>query len=73
MNRKSNLLEPVRSVKRASVWLILIGPKPEFPGCFFAFGFGGNGIAFTANAAKILADLLTGQQDADAELFRFGR
>lgn len=53
--------------------LAYIGPTPEYPGCYFALGFGGNGITFSATAAGILADLLTGKQNSDAELFRFGR
>jgi glycine/D-amino acid oxidase-like deaminating enzyme len=53
--------------------LAYIGPSPEYPGCYFALGFGGNGITFSSIAAGILADLLTGRQNADAELFRFGR
>ncbi len=53
--------------------LAYIGPSPEYPGCHFALGFGGNGITFSSIAAGILADLLTGRRNADAELFRFGR
>jgi len=38
-----------------------------------ALGFGGNGITFSAIAADLLADMLTGKPNDDAALFRFGR
>lgn len=53
--------------------LAYIGPTPEYPHCFFALGFGGNGMTFSVIAADILADLLTGRPNENAELFRFGR
>jgi glycine/D-amino acid oxidase-like deaminating enzyme len=53
--------------------LAYIGPTLEYPHCYFALGFGGNGITFSAIAADLLADMLTGKQNTDASLFRFGR
>lgn len=53
--------------------LAYIGPTDEYPGCFFALGFGGNGITFSQIAADLLGDMLTGQDCPDARLFRFGR
>lgn len=53
--------------------LAYIGPTLEYPHCYFALGFGGNGITFSAIAADLLADMLTGKQNDDAALFRFGR
>lgn len=53
--------------------LAYIGPSPEIENAFFALGFGGNGITFSVVAAEILCDLVQGRQNADAELFRFGR
>lgn len=53
--------------------LAYIGPYKPFPHCLFALGFGGNGITFSATAARIIANLVRGKKDADAELFRFDR
>ncbi|SFH54614.1 NAD(P)/FAD-dependent oxidoreductase [Planctomicrobium piriforme] len=50
-----------------------IGASPDRPWAWFALGFGGNGITFSAVAAKILADLIVGDDCPDAELFRFDR
>jgi hypothetical protein len=36
-------------------------------------GYGGNGITFSAIAARLVTDLLVGRQNPDAEVFRFGR
>lgn len=41
--------------------LPLIGPVPGRPYCFAAFGYGGNGITFSALAATILAEQLAGK------------
>ncbi|MEO8494219.1 MAG: FAD-dependent oxidoreductase [Planctomycetota bacterium] len=53
--------------------LAYIGPTREYPHCYFALGFGGNGITFSAIAAGLLADVLTGKPNGDTALFRFGR
>ncbi len=53
--------------------LAYIGPTLEYPHCYFALCFGGNGMTFSAIAADLLADMLTGKQNHDAALFRFGR
>ncbi len=50
-----------------------IGQSPEYPNCWFALGFGGNGITFSAIAAQLIADALQGNPSSDLELFRFGR
>lgn len=50
-----------------------IGSHPDFPHCFFALGFGGNGITFSVMAATIVRDLFLGRPVADAGIFRFGR
>lgn len=38
-----------------------------------ALGYGGNGITFSAIAADMLADMIRGRKNVDAELFAFGR
>jgi glycine/D-amino acid oxidase-like deaminating enzyme len=53
--------------------LAYIGTRPDFPGCWFALGFGGNGITFSEIAANLLADLIIGRRCEDEPLFRFGR
>lgn len=40
--------------------LPLIGPVPDYPRCFAAYGYGGNGITFGMMAAELLAGLLAG-------------
>jgi glycine/D-amino acid oxidase-like deaminating enzyme len=53
--------------------LAYIGPSPDHPNAYFALGYGGNGITFSAIAADILSDLLRNRPNPDAEIFRFGR
>ena len=53
--------------------LAYVGKSPEYPGCFFTLGFGGNGITFSVIATNLIAEMIRGQEPADAHLFRFGR
>jgi len=53
--------------------LAYIGRPAALPHAYFALGFGGNGITFSAIAADIIADQLKGRPNTDAEIFRFGR
>jgi glycine/D-amino acid oxidase-like deaminating enzyme len=53
--------------------LAYIGRYSEFPRGYFALGFGGNGITFSALAARILTNLFLQRHDPDAALFRFDR
>jgi glycine/D-amino acid oxidase-like deaminating enzyme len=53
--------------------LAYIGQTPEFPHAYFALGYGGNGITFSAIAAKIITDLHLGRPNPDADIFRFDR
>lgn len=53
--------------------LAYIGESPEWPNAYFALGFGGNGITFSAVAADLLVRSHQGQIDPDLSLFRFGR
>jgi glycine/D-amino acid oxidase-like deaminating enzyme len=41
--------------------LPLIGPVPKAPNCYAAFGYGGNGITFSAIAAELLAAVFRGE------------
>lgn len=50
-----------------------IGEDPNFPGVLFAMGYGGNGITFSAIAARVLTATCLDQVDPDAELFRMDR
>jgi glycine/D-amino acid oxidase-like deaminating enzyme len=50
-----------------------IGSIPQRPHTYFALGFGGNGITFSAIAANIITDLLSGKKNTDADIFRFDR
>jgi glycine/D-amino acid oxidase-like deaminating enzyme len=50
-----------------------IGTLPQFPLCYFALGYGGNGITFSLLAAEILRDTLLGKESERTHLFGFGR
>jgi len=50
-----------------------IGAYKKIPNSFFALGFGGNGITFSQVAGEIIASLIKGKKNKDAELFSFER
>lgn len=50
-----------------------IGTYKKLPNSFFALGFGGNGITFSQVAGEIIASLIKGKKNKDAELFSFDR
>ena len=50
-----------------------IGAYKRLPNSFFALGFGGNGITFSQVAGEILASLIKGKKNKDAEIFSFER
>lgn len=53
--------------------LPLIGRIPGRENCLAAFGYGGNGITFSALAAEILSAELSGERHPDADLFALDR
>lgn len=50
-----------------------IGSLPKFPHCYFALGYGGNGITFSLIAAEIIRDSFLARPNDRAHLFRFDR
>ena len=50
-----------------------IGAYRKLPNSFFALGFGGNGITFSQVAGEIIAALLKGKKNKDANIFSFER
>jgi glycine/D-amino acid oxidase-like deaminating enzyme len=50
-----------------------IGAYSKLPNSFFALGFGGNGITFSQVAGEIIASLLKGKKNKDANIFSFER
>ena len=50
-----------------------IGPVPRMPQCHAVLGYGGNGITFSALAAQMLRNQITGRGDPDSDLFSFRR
>jgi glycine/D-amino acid oxidase-like deaminating enzyme len=48
-----------------------IDAVPGHPNCFAVMGFGGNGITYSMIAAEIVAKLIRGEGDPDADLYRF--
>jgi glycine/D-amino acid oxidase-like deaminating enzyme len=53
--------------------LAYIGQIRQMPRCYFALGFGGNGITYSAIAAEIICDALAGRRHPDAHVFEFDR
>jgi glycine/D-amino acid oxidase-like deaminating enzyme len=74
---------PIAPTQLAYVWsgifgetddtLPLIGAIPQMPGCYAAFGYGGNGITFSAIAAEMIDRLLQGERDPHQEFFALDR
>src|SRR6187200_1298383 len=50
-----------------------IGTYQKLPNSFFALGFGGNGITFSQVAGEIIASLIKGRKNKDANIFSFER
>ncbi len=50
-----------------------IGRHKDWPGAYFALGYGGNGMTFDAIASKIIEDLILGKENRDASIFAFNR
>jgi len=50
-----------------------IGEAAGRPGVYFALGYGGNGVIFSALAAEIIRDEIVGERNALAEVFGFER
>lgn len=53
--------------------LAYIGRLPKHQNLYAALGYGGNGITFGAIASRLIADLLLGRPNPDAEVFSFER
>jgi glycine/D-amino acid oxidase-like deaminating enzyme len=50
-----------------------IGSHRRYPGHLFALGYGGNGMAFSYLASRLLCEAWGGRHPADLELFKFSR
>lgn len=53
--------------------LAYIGQVSGRPSAYFAIGYGGNGITFSAIAARLITDLYLERTNEDAAIFRFDR
>lgn len=53
--------------------LAYIGQPPGRPRAYFALGYGGNGITFSAIASRLICDLYLGRPNDDAAVFGFDR
>jgi glycine/D-amino acid oxidase-like deaminating enzyme len=83
LERKVRKMFPRIPWKLATAWtgtfgesddgLPYIGPHKNFPGAQFALGYGGNGTTFAAIASLLIPDLISGVNNPDARIFRFGR
>ena len=81
--RKFNSIFPLRNVEVETAWagtfahtedqLPYVGVMDEFPCCYFALGYGGNGITLSLVAAQIIRDAILGRKNPVARLFSFTR
>jgi len=53
--------------------LPLVGPSPEERRLWYSLGYGGNGITFSATAAKLLTDAYLDRPSSDAAIFALDR
>jgi glycine/D-amino acid oxidase-like deaminating enzyme len=53
--------------------LAYIGNVEELPNAWFALGYGGNGITYSAIAADLLRDFVQGRPNPNAPIFAFDR
>jgi glycine/D-amino acid oxidase-like deaminating enzyme len=77
------LLPALANLRTATAWegrfamtpdsLPYIGPHRRYPKHLFALGYGGNGMTFSALAARMLLEQWQGKRSADHHLFAFGR
>ncbi|PNY80824.1 NAD(P)/FAD-dependent oxidoreductase [Deinococcus koreensis] len=83
LERKLESLVPHLKLEVAFAWagtfgetkdgLAYIGPKVKGSKLLFALGYGGNGITYSAQAARMLTAYVQGQPDADMEIFSLNR
>lgn len=83
LQQKLSALLPGANVALDAAWtgffgatedgLPIIGRVPGYPNCYAAFGYGGNGITFSAMAAGIIETLLDGGSDPATEWFAVDR
>lgn len=81
LRRKLGRLLPDLDTRPAFAWagafgststgLPTIGRVPRLPNCWAVLGFGGNGITYSRIAADIIAAVLAGRNDPDADLYAF--
>jgi len=53
--------------------LAYIGETEKYPDCYFALGYGGNGITYSFIAAQMIRDLCIGRPNPNIEIFAFDR
>jgi len=83
LQRRVQTLFPDLSIEPAYSWagvfadttdgLPFIGSSREHRDTWFALGYGGNGITFSAIAADLLRDAYLGRRNPDAKIFAFTR
>jgi glycine/D-amino acid oxidase-like deaminating enzyme len=76
-------LFPGREIAAAKVWsglfgatedgMPMIGPVAGWPRCYAAYGYGGNGITFSALAAELLGGLVAGRRHPLLDVFAVNR
>lgn len=83
LERRLKQMFPAIDIPVATAWtgtfaesedtLPYIGTHKKYPGAYFALGYGGNGITFSAIASRIIPDLILNKENTDAALFGFTR
>lgn len=83
LEKKLQKLLPTLQFETAFAWagtfgetpdgLAYIGPEKQGDKLLFALGYGGNGITYSVQAARMLADLIESKPNPDLEVFRLDR
>lgn len=83
LERKLEKLLPHLKLETAFAWagtfgetkdgLAFIGPKEKDSRLLFALGYGGNGITYSVQAARMLRQHIQGQPNPDMQIFRLDR
>ena len=83
LERKLGKLLPHLQAETAFAWagtfgetkdgLAYIGPRQKGDRLLFALGYGGNGITYSVQAARLLTDLIQGEENDDLRIFRLDR
>ncbi|WP_238996531.1 NAD(P)/FAD-dependent oxidoreductase [Paenibacillus pinistramenti] len=83
LERLAELFPQAAGVKAEYAWgavfgqsrdgLPFIGEHPDYPGCWFMEGYGGNGAVYSYIAARLITQAIMGERSPDLELYALKR